>query len=123
MPDSNSSGQILRGQIVFDDDVSAFRGATLYITLEDVTYTDERAVSVGRLVKTDVAYDPAVREPLTFEMICEVPNRNALYSVRTHVDLDDDGKISHGDYVNTQSYPVLTRGHPSEISVYVRRVK
>lgn len=114
---------MLHGQIVFGDDAQAFSGATLYVMVEDVTYADSEAVIVGRLVETDVSYDPATREPLTFEVSGEVPDSNALYSVRAHIDLEGDGKISHGDYVNTQSYPVITRGHPSEVSVRVSRVK
>ena len=114
---------MLHGQIVFEDDAQAFSGATLNVTLEDVTYADSNAITVERFVKPEVSYDPAAREPLAFEMSAEVPDRNALYSVRVHIDLEGDGKISRGDYVNTQSYHVITRGHPSEVSVRVSRVK
>lgn len=123
MSDSNSSRQVVRGQIVFEDDAAAFSEATLYVTLEDVTYADSKAIIVGRLVKEHISYDPAAPEPLTFEMSVEVPDRNALYNIRAHCDLDGDGKISRGDYVNMQSYPVITRGHPLEVSVRVIRIK
>jgi len=123
LSESNSSRQVVRGQIVFEDDAAAFSQATLYVTLEDVTYADSKAVIVGRLVKENISYDPAAPRPLTFDVSVEVPDRNALYNIRAHCDLDGDGQISHGDYVSTQSYPVITRGHPSEVSVRVRRIK
>ena len=123
MSDSNSSPQVIRGQIVFEDDASAFSDATLYVTLEDVTYADSKAIIVGTVVKENISYDPAAPEPLTFELPVEVPERNALYNIRAHFDLDGDGEISPGDYVNTQSYPVITRGHPLEVSVRVSRIK
>ena len=123
MSDSDSSRQVVRGQIVFEDDASAFSNATLYVTLEDVTYADSRAIIVGRVVKEHISYDPAAPEPLTFEMPVEVSERDALYNIRAHFDLNGDGKISQGDYLSMQSYPVITRGHPFEVSVRVSRVK
>lgn len=123
MSDSNSSRQVVRGEIVFEDDAAAFSGATLYVTLEDVTYADSKAVIVGKIVKENVAYDPAAPQPLTFELPVEVHERNALYNIRAHFDLDGDGQISRGDYLSTQSYPVITKGHPLEVSVRVKRIK
>jgi uncharacterized lipoprotein YbaY len=123
LSDSDSSQQVVHGQIVFDDDAPAFSGATLYVTLEDVTYADSEATTIGRLVKKDVAHDPNAGDPLTFEITCEVPDDSARYNVRAHIDVDGSGQISRGDYVNTQSYPVITRGHPSDVSMRVSRIK
>ena len=121
---SDSTRQVVHGQIVFDDDAPAFSGATLYVTVEDVTYADTAAPTIERLVKTDVAHDPNTDEPpLTFEITCAVPDSNALYNVRAHIDVDGSGTVSRGDFVNTQSYPVITRGHPSDVSMHVRRIK
>jgi hypothetical protein len=39
------------------------------------------------------------------------------------VDLDGDGKISKGDYISMQSYPVLTFGSPSEVTIEVKQVE
>jgi hypothetical protein len=120
---ADSFQQILRGEIVFANEATAFSGATLYITLEDVTYADDDAITVRELVIRNVAYNTRAPDHLTFEIPFEVPNPSALYSVRIHIDLDDDGEISSGDYVNMQSYPVMTRGNPSAVSVRVSRVK
>jgi hypothetical protein len=51
-----------------------------------------------------------------------VPDMRARYQVRVHVDVDKDGKVSRGDYITTESYPVLTFGHPSRVRVRVRPV-
>ena len=121
--EAGSSQQILRGEIVFGDEAIAFSGATLYVTLEDVTYTDDDAITVGKVVITNVAYNPLSPDNLTFEVPFQLLNPRALYSVRVHIDLNGDGRISTGDYVNTQAYPVLTRGNSSAASVRVRRVQ
>ena len=119
---ADSSQQILAGEIVFGAEAVAFSGATLYVTLEDVTYADDDAITIQELVITDVDHDSRAPSRLTFEMPCSVPNPWAQYSVRVHIDVDRDGKISSGDYVNTQNYPVLTSGNPSVVSVRVSRV-
>lgn len=45
------------------------------------------------------------------------------YTVSVLVDLDGDGKVSKGDYISMQSYPVLTYGHPNEVTVEVKKVE
>jgi hypothetical protein len=39
------------------------------------------------------------------------------------VDIDGDGKISKGDYINVVNCPVLTYGNPKQIEVEVERVE
>ena len=44
------------------------------------------------------------------------------YEVSVLVDLDGDGKTGKGDYINKQSYPVLTKGFPDFAEVIVSEV-
>jgi hypothetical protein len=37
--------------------------------------------------------------------------------VAAHLDLDGDGKVSPGDQINTQSYPVLTMGNTDRVQI------
>jgi uncharacterized lipoprotein YbaY len=113
---------MLRGQVVFDDSTQSFDGATLYVSLEDTTMADESAVIIARQVTQDVAYDAHARNTLPFAFDGVVPDERAHYTVRVLVDLDGDGKISKGDFINVQSYPVMTRGAPREVAVRVKRV-
>ena len=39
------------------------------------------------------------------------------------VDVDGDGKVSVGDYISMQSYPVLTFGYPREVTIEVKKVE
>ena len=52
-----------------------------------------------------------------------IPDERARYAVRVHVDIDGDGQVSRGDYLNMESYPVLTYGHPSRVTVRVQEVR
>ena len=46
-----------------------------------------------------------------------------LYAIRVHIDVDNNGKINPGDFVNMQSYPVITHGYPKDnVSVHVKQV-
>jgi hypothetical protein len=47
----------------------------------------------------------------------------AHYTVAAHADLDGDGAVSVGDYVSTEAYPVLTRGHPNSANVELHEVE
>lgn len=113
---------LLRGRVIFDDATEPFSGATLYVFLEDTTLADAGAVIVAETVLGRMAYDPAERNDLTFALDGVVPDERAHYAVRVLVDLDGDGRVSRGDFVNVESYPVLTWGHPREVSVRVERV-
>jgi hypothetical protein len=59
---------------------------------------------------------------LPFALPGVVPHPNRSYTVSVLVDLDGDGQISRGDFVNMASYPVLTFGHPEDVRIRVRRV-
>jgi uncharacterized lipoprotein YbaY len=42
-------------------------------------------------------------------------------TVWVHVDVDQDGRVSKGDFITMQSYPVPTGEHPS-VTVTVKKV-
>ena len=114
---------LIRGEITFDSAVRPFTGATLYVHLENITDADIASTSVAIYVEREVSFDPRAAKPLTFAIAGKAPDPGASYVVRAHIDLDDDGEVSRGDFVSTQSYPVITFGHPTEITLVVRQVK
>jgi len=118
----SSPTPLVRGRVVFDESVESFTGATLYVFLEDTTYADESAEKIAEQVIKDVAYDKQARNSFPFALKGAIPNERAHYSVRVLVDVDGDGRVSRGDFVNIESYPVLTWGHPNEVTIRVKRV-
>jgi hypothetical protein len=50
----------------------------------------------------------------------DAPDRPGL-TVWAHVDVDGDGRVSKGDWVTVQSYP-LPEGEAARLAVAVRRV-
>lgn len=91
---------------------------TARIVVEDVSTADLRATRVSDRRITPA--DPEELRSVTIDV--PEPDLRASYSVRVHIDVDGSGAISAGDFVSTQSHPVLTRGHGTEVTVPVTRV-
>jgi hypothetical protein len=104
----------IRGQIVFEGDAPFLETGRVHVFLEDTTYADASAI----IVRHDVLAAGA----LVFEMTGLTVEPQRVYTIRVLVDLDGDGRVSRGDFITTESYPVLTRGRPAEVTVVVRRI-
>jgi uncharacterized lipoprotein YbaY len=113
---------LVRGRILLDKDVGPFTGATVYVRLENVSRADAAAEVVAEQVHRGVSHRAGEEKALAFELRVEGFNERAAYSVRVHVDVEDDGVISRGDYISPESHPVLTYGRPDEVDVRLERI-
>jgi len=116
------SRPLLTGDVVIEAG-RAFSGARMRIILEDVSRVDAASVGVAEQIIDAFSYDPTDGASLAFSLPGEVPDDRANYAVRVHIDVDRDGRVSRGDYITMESYPVLTQGHPERVTVRVREVK
>jgi uncharacterized lipoprotein YbaY len=114
---------LVKGKIMFEEAALPFTGATLYVRLENITSVDVASKVVAEYVKRNVALDPKISSDVIFAIVGNLPDPRASYAVRAHIDIDGDGEVSQGDFISMQSYPVITFGHPSEVSILVRQVK
>jgi uncharacterized lipoprotein YbaY len=112
----------LSGKIVFEANSSAFDGAAIYIRVEDVSRADAASVRVAEQVLQPVSHPAGSTSGPDFHLPVHLPDPSAHYIVRVHVDVDGDGRVSRGDFISTQSYPVLTRGHPDHVEVTVKQI-
>ncbi|MEJ7810619.1 MAG: YbaY family lipoprotein [Gemmatimonadaceae bacterium] len=100
-------------------------GARVIVRVEDVTRADAAARVAGEVVAEwprTARRGRATGAPLQVTVPVRVADERADYSVRVHADADGDGEVSAGDYVSTESYPVLTRGRGSVVRVTLRAV-
>lgn len=114
---------LVKGKIRFEEVAPRFTGATVYVRLESITAADIASEAVADYVERDVAFDPKTSSALSFAIAGNPPDPRASYAVRVHIDIDGDGAVSKGDFISMQSYPVITFGHPREVSILVRQVK
>jgi len=109
-------------QVVFDTGAPAFQAGTLYGYVEDVSRADAAAESLGSYVQQDVSHAAGDISGPEFTLLAKVPDPNAQLAVRVHIDLSGNGRYSRGDFITMESYPVLTRGHPSLVTVRLRQI-
>ena len=114
---------LVKGRIIFEEVARPFTAATIYVRLERITAADTASGSIADYVERDVAFDPKISSDLSFAIAGNSPDPRASYAIRVHIDIDGDGVVSKGDFISMQSYPVITFGHPTEVSILVRQVK
>lgn len=112
---------VVEGEIHFPPD-AVFAGATVHVRLLDATVADAPSRTVAEQTIPNVSHPRGAGGTVAFAVRGSGLEARARYVVRVHVDVGGDGTVSRGDYVSTESYPVLTLGYPNRIIVRVRPV-
>ena len=94
--------------------------ATVYVRLQETSRADARATTVAEQVINHVNIVPE-GPPIPFTLAMP-PSESGRYVVRVHADVAGDGKVSQGDYVSTQSYPVDMNTEQSGLAIVAKRV-
>ena len=110
---------LVTGKVVFDKGSQPFSDATVYVRLVDVSRVDAASEIVAERVLRAVSLDMRTETSFAFSIPGKLPSQTARYNISVHIDVDNDGKLSKGDYFTTQSYPVLTHGYPDHVVVRV----
>jgi uncharacterized lipoprotein YbaY len=123
---------LVKGEISFDQkNVKSFSGATIYVRLQDVTMQDAPSKLISQQVIKNVSYNGGSvagrhhQKKIEFALFGDriAIDFRRSYAVSVHIDVDNNGKINTGDFINMESYPVITHGYPKEnVSVHVRQV-
>lgn len=122
---------VVRGEIIIDKSVKSFSGATIYVRLNDVTMQDSPSKLILQQIIKDASYDSGDisnhhhQKKLEFELFGKIiADVRRTYAISVHIDVDNNGKINSGDFINTESYPVITHGYPKgHLIVHVNQVK
>jgi putative lipoprotein len=96
--------------------------ATVRVQVEDVSRADAPSRVVGEEVYRDVHLERGRDFPFSIAVPADAVDEKSSYTVRAHVDVSGSGDVEVGDFVSTQSYPVLTRGHGNKAVIKVSRV-
>jgi len=114
---------IIKGKLKFEDRDISFTNATMHVYLENVSVVDVSSEIIVHYERKNVNFPNKKSRTLSFEITCRDLDERANYAIRVHIDINRDGKVSKGDFINMQSYPVITFGYPRQISILVRQVK
>jgi uncharacterized lipoprotein YbaY len=119
---SSSEPPLVKGEILLGEAERSFTGATVHVQLEDVSYADAPSRVIAEQVIPNVSHESGTEHALRFALYGNVPDDKGRYIVTVHVDLQGQGRVSRGDYLSMESYPVLTYGNPNQISIRLREV-
>jgi putative lipoprotein len=118
------AGKVLvRGLVRFEPTAPPFDNAEVRVRLEDVSTVDAPAALVAEQSIPGVAKPPG---PATVAFAVHGdgaldPHRH--YGVRVHVDVDGSGRVSAGDFVSTEAYPIRADDGAASLDILVRTVR
>ena len=118
-----SSGSIVKGRIVIDSDIKSLSGAAIFVRLEDASFADTHSTLVSEQIIKSVNYDVKSPNQFDFELHAENLDDKADYIIQVHIDVDGNGIVSSGDFINMESYPVITHGFPRDVLIQVKQLK
>ncbi len=119
---ASSESPLVKGDIFLEDAQRSFTGATVHVRLEDVSYADAPSSVVAEQTIRDVSHESGIEHIVNFTLYGDAPDEKGRYIVTVHVDLHGQGRVTQGDYLSMESYPVLNHCRPSQVSVHVREV-
>jgi uncharacterized lipoprotein YbaY len=111
--------RIVEGVIQIDRRTPLFR-ATIHLKIEDASRADAPSITVADKELKDIAIG-GESPPINFSIQFK-PERQKQYELFVHIDVDGDGKISIGDYINMISYPISSFAFPLSFNVVVRKL-
>jgi hypothetical protein len=107
----------ITGRILFADDAMPFSGGSARVDLDDTTYADAPARTLGHWRRDRISY-PADAAGIPFEIVVDPdPPDGRRYSLRVLVDADADGLLGPGDYINVEAFPVPPGGGAVDVRV------
>ena len=119
---STRANPLVSGEILFRPEMTSFANAIVYVYLEDVSRQDASAKIAGKQIMSNISHSRGSSASLQFAIYGELPDARAHYSIRVHVSRQGREDIRLGDYVTTQSYPVITFENPDVVSINLHEV-
>ena len=101
---SRRGNKLIEGNITFKGVESQISGATIYVRLEDISIQDDAAKSLVEQVIGDVSVDPSALPTYKYLIEHRELEPKDTYRVRVHLDTDNSGDISEGDFAWTAQY-------------------
>lgn len=95
----------------------------MYVRLLNTSLADAPSAVVAEQIIEHIASSLSKDEKVAFRLEPNSIDERSTYIVSVLVDVDGDGKVSKGDYISMQSYPVLTYGSPTEVTIEVKKVE
>ncbi len=104
----------VRGEITYHDRIAVPPGAQLEVLLLDVSRADAPSETIGGVTLSDIG-----QPPYPFEIAYRPEQIIASHTYVVQARLTHQGRLL---FITDQAYPVITRGHPTEVQIVLKRV-
>ena len=115
--------KLVEGKIILEKSIGLLAGAVVNVFLLDVSLIDAPSKIVVRETFCGDNYHTETKDGLTFTLYGEKPEKARQYSIRVHISLHGSDEVKSGDYITTESNPVLFTEYPTSTTVTVREVE
>ena len=113
---------MIEGDVTFETVVSPISSATLFVRIQDVSRADAPSIVVAEVALRDISLQPGRNRRLPFRLDAPALDPRGRYNLMAHLDVDNSGAISAGDYLTMESVPVGESGPGVRFSVPARPV-
>jgi hypothetical protein len=120
----NNKNYLITGKI-FLIDGKPFFNATIYIHVIDISFLDTYSNILYTHIIKDIDYfkNSTFNIDFTFHIEKVQIKQDKNYSLQIHIDVDNDKKISIGDYINMENYPLINFIKSNNSFVNLKRIK
>lgn len=101
---SRRGNKLIDGEISFKGLTNSIANGTIYVRLEDVSIEDEAVKTLAEQVISEVSVDSSNPPTLKYLIEHREVQGKDTYKLRIHVDADNSGDVTEGDYARTVSY-------------------
>jgi putative lipoprotein len=104
----------VRGEATYRERIAVPPGAQLEVLLLDVSRADAPSEAIGGVTLTNIG-----QPPYPFEITYRPEQIIASHTYVVQARLTHEGRLL---FITDQAYPVITRGHPTEVQIALKRV-
>jgi putative lipoprotein len=104
----------VRGEVTYRERIAVPPGAQLEVLLLDVSRADAPSETIAGVILPDIT-----QPPYSFEIAYRPEQIIASHTYVVGVRLTHQGRLL---FVTDQAYPVITRDHPTEVKIVLKRV-
>jgi uncharacterized lipoprotein YbaY len=112
----------MEGEIKIEDG-NAFDKATIYVRIEDTSEADTSSKILSEQKLENVSFNPDVdQHVIRFNISIPTIEKNRMYTVSVHIDINGNGKLDKGDYINMESFPLPLQDSKNKLVVKVKQI-
>ncbi len=114
--------RVLSGKLFLPDDVSDIKNTTIFVSVEDISKQDISSETICKKTYRNVTFSK-FEHVFPFSLDVPITDEKLHLIVKIHVDVDEDGQLSVGDYITTGMFSVLTRGYSDVVDIKLEKIK